>query len=72
MMGCCNFNITFEEEEDFTAKFCNVVKVPTGDYNDLTNKPSIEKHVLAGDSTLEQIGVGTLSVQDIEKILYVG
>ena len=41
-----------------------------GDYNKLVNHPSIEKHVLIGDSTIEQIGVGTMTVQEIEKILY--
>ena len=40
------------------------------DYNALENKPSIEGHVLEGDSTIQQIGVGTLTVQEIEKILY--
>ncbi len=29
----------------------------TGDYNDLTNKPSIEGHVLVGNQTLEQLGI---------------
>lgn len=42
----------------------------SGDYNSLLNKPSIEGHPLVGDSTLQQIGVGVLSVQEIEKILY--
>ncbi|MBQ9021568.1 MAG: hypothetical protein IJ113_06100 [Eggerthellaceae bacterium] len=42
----------------------------TNDYERLVHKPSIEGHTLTGDSTIDQIGVGTLTVQDIEKILY--
>lgn len=41
-----------------------------GHYPALTGKPSIEGHVLEGDSTIQEIGVGTLTVQEIEKILY--
>lgn len=41
-------------------------------YPALTGKPSIEGHELLGDSTIQQIGVGTLSVTEIEKILYLG
>lgn len=44
----------------------------TGDYNPLINKPSIEGTILQGDRTKEQIGVGTLSATEIEKILYLG
>lgn len=47
-----------------------ITEVQTGDYDKLANKPSIEGHLLEGDSTIGQIGVGTLTVQDIEKILY--
>lgn len=44
----------------------------TTHYPALTGKPSIEGHELLGDSTIQQIGVGTLSVTEIEKILYLG
>lgn len=47
-----------------------VTVVCNDDYEALKNKPSIEGHVLEGDSTIQQIGVGTLTVQEIEKILY--
>ena len=47
-----------------------VTVVCNDDYEALRNKPSIEGHVLEGDSTIQQIGVGTLTVQEIEKILY--
>lgn len=42
----------------------------SGDYSELYNKPSIESHVLVGDSTLEQIGVGTITPQDIDRMIY--
>ena len=40
------------------------------DYNELINKPQIESVELVGNKTMKQLGVDTLSVQDIEKILY--
>ena len=43
----------------------------TSDYNELTNKPSIEEHVLSGNSTLKQIGVDIATVAEIEAILYI-
>ena len=44
--------------------------VGTRDYNALTNKPSIEGHVLIGDSTLPQIGVNDITPQSIDIIIY--
>lgn len=43
---------------------------PTGDYNELENKPSIEGHTLVGNSLLPQIGVHTVTPQDIDNIIY--
>ena len=43
---------------------------PTGDYRDLEHKPSIEGHTLIGDSLLPQIGVHTVTPQDIDNIIY--
>lgn len=42
----------------------------TTNYNRLSNKPSIEGVTLQGDKTFPQLGLGTLSVQEIERILY--
>ena len=42
----------------------------TSNYNALVNKPSIEGHVLVGDSTLGQIGVGDITPQEIDTIIY--
>ena len=44
----------------------------TTDYERLSNKPSIEDVELSGNRTLAQLGVKTLSVQEIERILYLG
>lgn len=45
-------------------------KIVPGDYDKLRNKPSIENVTLQGNKTIDQIGVGTMTVQEIEKILY--
>lgn len=42
----------------------------TTNYEELINKPSIEGHELIGDKSFKQLGMDTLSVQEIEKILY--
>ena len=44
----------------------------TRDYEELENKPSIEGVILQGDRKLSEMGVRALSVQEIEKILYLG
>lgn len=64
------FNASFKESGGMNASFGNVQVVETGDYNALKNKPSIEKHELIGDSSIDQIGVGTATIAEIEKILY--
>ena len=65
-----DFKAKFNSDANFKANFGNVQMVHTDNYEDLYNKPSIEQRVLVGNSTIEQIGVGTLTVQEIEKILY--
>ena len=42
----------------------------TSNYEGLTNKPKIEGHTLVGDSTLRQIGVGDVTPQDIDRIIF--
>lgn len=44
----------------------------TNNYEALVNKPSIEGHVLIGDSTLPQVGVGDITPQDIDRIIFGG
>ena len=44
--------------------------VVNNDYNALQNRPSIERHLLEGDSTLEQIGVDLITAQAIDQIIY--
>lgn len=64
------FKASFKSEANMRAGFGNVQVVETGDYNKLANKPRIENHELVGNSTIDEIGVGTLTVQEIERILY--
>lgn len=64
-----SFTLSFEDDEPTFALGVGEGGA-AGDYIDLINKPRIEHHVLVGNSTIDQIGVGTLSVQEIEKILY--
>lgn len=42
----------------------------TSNYELLLNKPSIEGHTLIGDSKLPEIGVNTITEQDIDNIIY--
>lgn len=44
----------------------------TNDYERLVHLPSIEGTVLKGDRTLPQIGVGLITEQDIDTIIYGG
>ena len=61
---------SFQDDGQMAASFGETQKVSTGNYDDLTNKPSIENVTLQGNKTIDQIGVGTMTVQEIEKILY--
>ena len=47
-----------------------VIRDGTNDYNQLVHKPSIEGRTLEGDSTLPQIGVGLITEQDIDRIIF--
>lgn len=47
-----------------------VTVVCNDDYEALKNKPSIEGHVLVGDSLLHEIGVGDITPQDIDRIIF--
>lgn len=42
----------------------------TNDYNRLVNQPSIEGHILLGNSTIAQIGVGEITPQEIDQLIY--
>lgn len=49
----------------------NVTNPPVvSDYEKLKNLPQIEGNTLIGNKTFKQLGMDTLSVQEIEKILY--
>lgn len=66
-----DFKMHFKQKSgNFNMKFNTTQTVETGDYNNLSNKPSIEGNTLIGDKSFRQLGLDTLSVQEIEKILY--
>lgn len=46
------------------------VIIIVSDYNQLSNKPSIENTVLSGNKTLAQIGIGDITPQEIDDILF--
>lgn len=64
------FQATFLESNTLMASFGETQRVVTGDYEELINQPMIEDNVLIGNKTFKQLGMDTLSVQEIEKILY--
>lgn len=68
--GGKSFNVTMSNGQGISADFGNVQTIETGDYNKLRNKPSIENVTLEGNKTIDQLGVRSLTVQEIEKILY--
>ena len=49
-----------------------LIRDGTNDYERLIHKPSIEGHTLIGDSTLPQIGVGDITEQAIDNIIFGG
>lgn len=65
-----NLSASMHDSDSLGAQFGSTQFVHTDDYNDLVNKPQIENVTLVGNKTMKQLGVDTLSVQDIEKILY--
>ena len=49
-----------------------VIRDGTNDYNELENKPSIEDRTLEGNKTFEELGMRPMTVQEVERILYLG
>lgn len=45
------------------------LSIPTNDYNELKNKPSIESVILTGDIKLEDIGINKISKEEITDII---
>ena len=67
-MADVRFKATFKASGDLQADFGKVIKVHTGDYNDLVNKPSINEVELVGDKTFEDLGDRTLTNTEIKRI----
>ena len=65
------------EEDPIDLEFDGVIYVQgggcgggTNDYNELENKPQINGVTLQGNRDMASLGVDAMSVQDIERILY--
>ena len=67
-----SYNANFGANDNtINVTFGNVQRIVSGnDYNELSNKPSIENVVLEGNKTFKQLGIEPMSVTEIEKILY--
>lgn len=63
------FNMEFREPEKMGFKFGQVQQVNTNNYNDLFNKPRLNNVTIEGAKESEDYKL-TLSVQEIEQILY--
>lgn len=58
--------------EEFIARAGEIYPVQTSNYEELSNKPSIEGRVLIGNKTFPQLGLDIVSPQEIDDILYGG
>ena len=64
------------EDDPIDLEFDGVIYVQGGggggtkDYNELENKPQINGVTLQGNRDMASLGVDAMSVQDIERILY--
>ena len=75
---CFDADVVFDDDifeadavfQDCTMDIDMCMGILSGNYNDLENKPSIERHVLVGDSTLEEIGVRNITLQSIDQLIY--
>ena len=47
-----------------------VIRDGSNNYEELTNKPSIEGTTLVGDKTLPDIGVNVITPQEIDLLIY--
>lgn len=64
-------------QDQMTARIPGVKVIDRGggttDYNELTNKPSINEHVLTGgENTLTSLGIGRASIEDINRLFREG
>jgi len=69
--------VNIHEPQRITAQFGGVRVIARGggttDYNELTNKPSINEHVLTGgENALTSLGIGRASIEDINRLFREG
>ena len=66
-----DFTFEFNEQtNEFNFVFGQAYVVETGDYEKLSNKPSIEGVTLLGDKTFKQLGMDNATEAEVEAILY--
>lgn len=58
--------------DEFIARAGEIYPVQTSNYEELNNKPSIEGVTLLGNKTFPQLGLGTLTAQEIDELLFGG
>ena len=63
-----NLNADFDSTENLNAGFGNTQVIPTGNYNDLSHKPSINEVELKGNKTFEELGDHLLTNIEIKQI----
>lgn len=63
---------TFSDGANLEADFGEIQKVSTTNYNDLYNKPQIEGVTLQGNKTFPDLGLGTLTAQEIDTVIFGG
>lgn len=62
------FCLTFSDPQPMAVNFRGVKVVETGDYEKLSNKPSINDVILIGNKTFEELGDRNLSNLEIKAI----
>lgn len=72
MGNCGDFIAEMATNSYFTAEMGEVVKVVSNNYNELNNKPKIEGVELVGNKTFPDLGLNTITEQEIDNLIYGG
>ncbi len=67
------YELTLEEREPLETTLDTALRVlGTGNYEDLTNKPSIEGVTLLGDRSFRALGLDPITNSEIDEIIFGG
>lgn len=74
MESCCdNWKLEFSDPSkmhlEFGVDVRPVISQGTSDYNDLSNKPSVNGVTLVGNKTNEELNINEISNSEIEELL---